>query len=59
MGLPNTSIKYSRAITRVRCIKETDVSRTISVLIIKDVMTYDDVQLLARADTVVANIISV
>jgi hypothetical protein len=32
------SIKSSEAISHVRCIKETDVSRTISVLIIRDVI---------------------
>jgi hypothetical protein len=34
------SIKSSRAINRVRWIKETDVSRTISVFIIRDVMWF-------------------
>jgi hypothetical protein len=34
------SIKSSRAISHVRCIKETDVLRTISVLIIRALISY-------------------
>jgi hypothetical protein len=33
------SMKTSQAISRVRCLYETDVSRAISVLIIRDMMT--------------------
>jgi hypothetical protein len=34
-------MKSSRAISRVRCLYETDVSRTVSVIIIEDVMITD------------------
>jgi len=35
-------MKSSRAISRVRCLYETDISRTISVLIIREYQIHDD-----------------
>jgi hypothetical protein len=36
------SIKFSRAISHVRCLYETDVTRTILVIIIRDLIARED-----------------